>query len=153
MDAVFTVLRYRNGLSFFSNGLSRYTVEPHCITTTKIHSELCCACRTSSIVTTPDCKNVFEAYARIFVYVNDVTPVTCVDHILMNLVFKYIRHASNKLVWCKKIFLKFFFWVDGCWNGSCLGRTGKFKMCKEQRECVCLRLNRSCHGWLSWMTS
>ena len=29
-------------------------------------SELCCACRTSSIVTTLDCKKVFEAYARIF---------------------------------------------------------------------------------------
>jgi len=42
-------------------------------------SELCCAWRTSSIVTTPDCKIVVEAYARIFVYVNVVTPVTCVD--------------------------------------------------------------------------
>jgi len=30
----------------------------------------------------------FEAYARIFVYVNAVTPVTCVDNILMNLILK-----------------------------------------------------------------
>jgi len=29
--------------------------------------------------------------------------------------------------------------VEGCWNGPCLGRTGKFKMYKEQRACVCLR--------------
>jgi len=34
------------------------------------------------------CKKVFEAYARLFVYVNAVTHVTCVDNILMNLVFK-----------------------------------------------------------------
>jgi len=40
----------------------------------------------------------FEAIARIFVDVNAVTPVTCVDNILMNLVFKQTRHASNKLV-------------------------------------------------------
>jgi len=33
-------------------------------------------------------KKVFEAYARIFVHVNAVTPVACVDNILMNLVFK-----------------------------------------------------------------
>jgi len=51
-------------------------------------SELCCACRTSSIVTTPDCRKVSEAYVRIFVYVNAVTPITCVNNILMNLVFK-----------------------------------------------------------------
>jgi len=62
-------------------------------------SELCCACRTSSIVTTQNCKKVFEAYARIFVYVNSVTPVTCGDNILINLVFKQTRHSSNKLVW------------------------------------------------------
>jgi len=30
----------------------------------------------------------FQAYARVFVYVNAVTPVTCVDNILMNSVFK-----------------------------------------------------------------
>jgi len=29
----------------------------------------------------------FEAYARIFVYTNAVTPATCVDNIFMNLVF------------------------------------------------------------------
>jgi len=45
-------------------------------------SELCCVWRTSSIVTTPYCKNVFEAYARIFVYVNALTPVTCVGQII-----------------------------------------------------------------------
>ena len=50
-------------------------------------SEVCCACGTSSIGTTPDCKKVFEAYARIFVCVNTVTSVTCVDSISMNLVY------------------------------------------------------------------
>jgi len=40
--------------------------------------------RMSSIVTTQDCKNVSEAYVIIFVYVSAVTPVTCVDDILMN---------------------------------------------------------------------
>jgi len=53
----------------------------------------------------------------------------------------------------KKFVLERVIWVEGCWNGPCLGCTGKFKMCKERRECVCLRLNRSCHGWLSRMTS
>jgi len=33
-------------------------------------------------------EKVYEAYARIFVYVNAATPVTCVDNILMNLLFK-----------------------------------------------------------------
>jgi len=61
-------------------------------------SEFFCACRTSSVVTTPDFKKSFEAYAIIFVHVNAMTPVTCVDNILMNLVFKLTRHASNKLV-------------------------------------------------------
>jgi len=42
-------------------------------------SELCCAWRTSSIVTTPDHKRVFEAYARIFVYAGAVTPITYFD--------------------------------------------------------------------------
>jgi len=51
-------------------------------------SELCCAQRTPSIVTTPDCKNIFEAYARISAYVNAVTPVTCVSNIFMNVVLK-----------------------------------------------------------------
>jgi len=51
-------------------------------------SELWFACRTSSTVTTPDCKKVFEAYAIIFVYVKAVTAVTCVDNILTNLVLK-----------------------------------------------------------------
>jgi len=37
----------------------------------------------------------FEAYATIFVYVNAVTPVTCVDNILMNLVFKLGMHQIN----------------------------------------------------------
>jgi len=37
-------------------------------------SELCCACWILSIVTTPDCKNVFEAYVRIFVYVSRLQP-------------------------------------------------------------------------------
>jgi len=46
-------------------------------------SEVCFACRTPSIVTTPDFKKYFEAYARIFVYVNAVTPVTCLDDVLM----------------------------------------------------------------------
>jgi len=46
-------------------------------------SEVCCACRTPSIVTTPDFKKYFEAYARNFVYVNAVTPVTCLDNVLM----------------------------------------------------------------------
>jgi len=46
--------------------------------------ELCGACRTSSIVTTQDCKTVFEAFAGIFVYVNAGTPVACVENILMN---------------------------------------------------------------------
>jgi len=32
--------------------------------------------------------NVFVAYRKIFVYVSAVTPVTCVNKILMNLVFK-----------------------------------------------------------------
>ena len=50
-------------------------------------------------------QNVFEAYARIFVCVNALTPVSCVDNILMNLVSKWNRQASNKLVWCKKIVL------------------------------------------------
>jgi len=42
-------------------------------------SELCSACGTSSIVTAQDCKKVFEAHARIFIYVNAVTPVICVQ--------------------------------------------------------------------------
>jgi len=61
-------------------------------------SELCCACRTLSIVTTPDCKKVFEAYAKIFVYMNAVMLVACVDNILVNMVFKETGHASNKSV-------------------------------------------------------
>jgi len=77
-----------------------------------------------------------------FVYVNGVTPVTCVYNIV-----------TNKLSWCQRIVLKMVFWMEGCRNGPCLGRTGKFNMYKEQRECVYLRLNRSCHGWLSRMTS
>jgi len=36
----------------------------------------------------PRLQKIFEAYARIFVYVNSVTPVTYVDNILMNLMFK-----------------------------------------------------------------
>jgi len=61
-------------------------------------SKLCCAWRTSSVVTAPDWKKCFKAYARIFVYVNAVMPVTCVDNISMNLVIKEIRLASNKSV-------------------------------------------------------
>jgi len=37
-------------------------------------------CRILSIVA-PDCKNVFEAYARIFVGVKALTPVICVHNI------------------------------------------------------------------------
>jgi len=33
-----------------------------------------------------------------FVFVNALAPITCVDNILMNLVYKYTRHVSNKLV-------------------------------------------------------
>jgi len=37
---------------------------------------------------TTDLQQSFEAYARFFVYMNFVTPGTCVDTILMNVTFK-----------------------------------------------------------------
>ena len=48
--------------------------------------------------------------------------------------------------------------MEGGWNGPSLGRIGKFKMYKEQRECVCLRVPRlieqddviSYEGALEW---
>jgi len=43
---------------------------------------------------------------------------------------------------------------EWCWNGSCLGPTGNFKMCKENVsvyvyhvESVGNFAKRSCHGW------
>jgi len=42
----------------------------------------------SLIVTIPDCEKFFEAYPRIFVFVNAMTSVACVGNILMNLVLR-----------------------------------------------------------------